>query len=170
MQLKSLKNLPKNKELIVKSRRNASISQSVVNLTCARRPSQTSSMRNVVISKFSFSFNRQVIVPCSSPRLCSIRICSLSKNSFISVGVAVVARSISAGWIPIIRSRTGPPAILKFRCIICKNSHSLPELIIFALEQIGQLTQLRGEQCTKFRRIDLHSSQANCVFQVTKVE
>lgn len=67
----------------------------------------------VVISKFSRSLSRHVIVPCASPFLFSIRICSRSNSSRIWVGVASVAKSMSDGRVPISRSRTAPPAILK---------------------------------------------------------
>lgn len=103
--------LPKNMEFMVKSLRSESKYQSVVNSTSAWRPSQTRSMRKVVISKFSLSFKRQVMVPCSSPFLCNIRIPSRPKISCICSGVAVVAKSTSAGFTPISRSRTAPPAI-----------------------------------------------------------
>lgn len=45
--------LPRNMELIVRSLRSASFCQSVVNSTSACLPSVTTSIRSVVISKFS---------------------------------------------------------------------------------------------------------------------
>lgn len=45
--------LPRNMELTVRSRRSASLCQSVVNSTSACLPSVTTSIRSVVISKFS---------------------------------------------------------------------------------------------------------------------
>ncbi len=48
----------------------------------------------VVTSKFSLSLRRQVIVPCSSPRLCSMRTCSLWGNKMYCKTLIYLGRTV----------------------------------------------------------------------------
>ena len=97
-------NVPRNIELTVRSLLFASSSQSWVNSTSACLPWLITSILKVVISKFSLSLIRAVIVPCFSPVRFIILIFSEVKISFICWGVAVVAKSKSFGFIFINKS------------------------------------------------------------------
>lgn len=74
-----------------------------------------------------------VMVPCVSPLLLIILIPALWNMSFISSGVAVVAKSTSSGLFPDNRSRTAPPAIRSSNWFFSNNSARMEKICMSTL-------------------------------------